>query len=355
MNGDNTIKVAIVGVGNLTSALVQATEYYKHNSTDDLMFPMLGGYKIPDIKFVAAFDVDERKVGKDLAEAIFAQPNNKIKAIDVPKTGVTVQKLDPMDGISQYTENVIKISNDKGVNLTEALKESGAEILIINVPSGATKLSEYCAQAALDANMALINSTPAKIIQDSTWVRKFTEKHLPIVGDDLQSQAGGTIFHKGLLEILNEHGVQIINTYQLDVSGGLEGLTTLDYERRNMKRRVKEDSIKRSIPYDIDVAAGSTDYLDFLGSKRIGHYWVYGKGFMGHDITIDIRMKTDDGSNGAASLVDAIRATKIALQRGLSGPISSICAHYFKSPPTFKSRTSAAEAFNEFIDGKRNS
>ncbi len=355
MADNNSIKIAVVGVGNLTSAMVQAIEYYKHNSTDDLMHPLLGGFTISDIDVVAAYDIDKRKIGKDLAEAIFSPPNNESKAIDIPATGVKVEKISTLDGVSQYATSAIEISNEADVNIVESIVKSGAELLVLNTPSGANDLAAYCAQAALDANVGFINSTPSKIIQDNAWVRKFKDKRLPMIGDDLQSQAGGTVFHKGLLEVLNEHGVKVKDTYQLDVSGGLEGLTTLEFERRNLKRRVKEESIKRSLPYDINVAAGTTDYLDFLGSRRLGHYWVFGEGFLGNKIEIDIRMKSDDGANGAASLVDAVRAGKIALGRGVSGPVKSVCAHYFKAPPDFCSRTEAIEGFNAFISGERES
>jgi len=342
------IKVALAGVGNLSSALVQAVEYYKKHSTRELMYPKISGLAIPDIQIVAAFDVDERKVGKDLAEAIFAPPNNQRGIADLKKVGVTVQKAPTLDGLSEYTTDVIKISSEEDANVSEILKSTKTELLIINTPSGSNEAVDYFTNAALESGVGVINSTPSPIVGNYTWVKKFKEKGLVLIGDDLQSQAGGTVFHKGILEILNEQAVVVEDTYQLDVSGGLEGLTTLDYERRSLKRGIKEDSIKRSLPYDIRVAAGTTDYLDFLGSRRIGHYWVFGKSFLGQDVKIDIRMEVDD-SNGAASLVDAIRATKLAIRKGEAGPINSICAHLFKSPPVNLSRRDANAAFQKFV------
>jgi len=266
-----------------------------------------------------------------------------------------VNKGPTLDGISEYTEEVIKVASEVDANIVEILKQSKAEFLVINTPSGSNQAVETYAQAALDAGVGVINSTPTKLVRNPEWVKKFVAAGLPLLGDDLQSQAGGTIFHKGVLEVLHEQGIKIEDTYQLDVSGGLEGLTTLDYSRRQNKRKVKEDTIKRSIPYDINVAAGTTDYLDFLGSRRIGHYWIKGSGFLGQEVKIDITMITDDGSNGAASLVDAIRAAKIALARGKSGPIINVCAHLFKGPPSYISRTDAINRFSEFITGERDS
>ncbi|MHA2099495.1 MAG: inositol-3-phosphate synthase [Candidatus Kariarchaeaceae archaeon] len=348
MSDNSKIKIALAGIGNLSSALVQAVEYYKKHSTRELMYPKMGGLSIPDIKIVAAFDVDERKVGQDLSKAIFAPPNNQREIMDLPEFGIKVQKAPLLDGLSEYTHDVVKVSSESDVNVADALKSTGAELLILNTPSGSEKVVNHFTQAAYDAGVGIINSTPSLVVGNGDWVKKFKEKGLPIVGDDLQSQAGGTVFHKGLLEVLNEQAVMVEDTYQLDVSGGLEGLTTLDFERRSLKRGTKEDSIKRSLPYDIRVAAGTTDYLDFLGSRRIGHYWVFGKSFLGQDVKIDIRMEIDD-SNGAASLVDAIRATKLAMRKGISGPVNSICAHLFKVPPVHLSRKKASKVFDEFV------
>ncbi|MHA2504279.1 MAG: inositol-3-phosphate synthase [Candidatus Kariarchaeaceae archaeon] len=354
MAADN-IKVAVAGVGNLTSALLQSIYYYAEGHHEELMHPRLAGFAINDIEVVAAFDVDSRKVGQDLSDAIFASPNNKHKVVEIPKTGVIVKMGPVLDGVADYSQEVVEISNEQAVDLVAELKSSGAEMLILNTPSGSQEANQAYVQAALDAGIGLINSTPSAIVRKNEIVRQFASKGLPMIGDDLQSQAGGTIFHKGVLEVLHEQGVKVDDTYQLDVSGGLEGLTTLDYDRRTLKRTTKENSIKRSLPYETNVAAGTTDYLDFLGSRRIGHYWIKGLGFLGHDVKIDIRMVTDDGSNGAASLVDAIRALKVALRRGLSGAVDTVCTHLFKAPPSYQSRTEAMEGFHDFISGERNS
>jgi myo-inositol-1-phosphate synthase len=345
---NNNIRVALAGIGNLSSALVQAIEYYRKHNTRELMYPKIGGFSIPDIEIVAAFDIDDRKVGKDLGEAIFAPPNNQRGVTEKSKIGIMVKKGPTLDGLSEYTEDVVQVSSEQDVDIKEELLSTEAELLIINTPSGSKEAVRFYAEAAYEAGVGVINSTPTKIAAKTKLGQRFKEKGLVLVGDDLQSQAGGTVFHKGILEVLHEQAVVVKDTYQLDVSGGLEGLTTLDFDRRKLKRGTKEDSIKRSLPYDIRVAAGTTDYLDFLGSRRIGHYWVFGKSFLGQDVKIDIRMEIDD-SNGAASLVDAIRAAKLAARKGLSGPINSICAHLFKVPPVNMSRRKANKAFDDFV------
>ena len=346
------IKVAIAGVGNLASGFIQGIQYYTNHSEEKIAHPRLGGYEIKDIEVVAAFDIDERKVGKDLSEAIFANPNKMPKIMDVPELGVLVKKTPVLDGVAETAEEVIKISSEKEVDLAAELKSSGAEMLIIATPSGAVKTCEAFAKAGLDAGIGVINATPTPIARDPKWAREFRLAKLPLLGDDLQSQAGGTAFHKGLLKLLNEIGVRIKDTYQLDVSGGLEGLTTLDFERRNYKRSVKEHSIRQSLDYDFEVAAGTTDYLEFLGSTRIGYYWVEGKGFLGETVKLDIQLETVDGSNGAATLSDAVRVMKIALNKVATGPLVSPAPYLFKAPPVVMPLEKTPEAFEDFITGK---
>ncbi len=346
------IKVAFAGIGNLASGFVQGIAYYSKNSEQHITHPRLGGFEIKDIEIVAAFDIDERKVGKDLSEAIFAEPNTMAKIVDVPEIGVTVSMAPVLDGVAETATDVIKISSEKEVAVKKTLEESGAEILVIATPSGATKTCEAFAQAALEAGVAVINATPTPIARNPKWAREFTNAKLPLLGDDLQSQAGGTAFHKGLLKLLNEIGVKVMDTYQLDVSGGLEGLTTLDFERRNYKRSVKEHSIKQALDYEFEVAAGTTDYLQFLGSLRIGYYWVEGHGFLGQPVRLDIQMESNDGSNGAASLTDAVRVMKIALNRVASGPLVAPAPYLFKAPPVFMPLEKTKQAFDDFVTGK---
>ena len=345
------IKIAIAGVGNLTNALVQGLFYYSGKKENELLHPKLAGYGVSDIEIVASFDVDARKVGKDLSEAIFAKPNKMNKIIEVPFLNVMVNKAPTLDGISQTTEKIVQISKKADVNVAEVLTNSEAEILIISIPSGADQSAKYFAKACLEAGCALINATPSPISRNYNLARKFKMAGIPILGDDLQSQSGGTAFHKGLLKMLQEMGVEILNTYQLDVSGGLEGLNTIDYERKLSKRKVKEESISRSLKGNFNIASGSTDYLDFLGSLRVGNSWIEGKTFLGQPVKIDIRMETNDGASGAASLVDVIRIAKIALNRAAGGAIIEICSYLFKAPPMIINQEKAYSKFKKFANG----
>ena len=350
-----SIKVAIAGVGNIASGLLQGINFLKQypERKQELLHPFIGEYEATDIEIVAAFDVDENKVGKDLAEAIFAPINSTPKFIDVESTGVIVQKGPLLDGLSETLRSVIAVSSEKEVDVAKVLKESNAEILICAVPTGAEQAVKAYAQAALDAEVAFINCTPTPIASDPEWARKFRKANVCLIGDDLQSITGGTVLHKGFLEVLKEQGVKIINTYQLDVAGGLETLNTLDDERKAYKRQIKERTIRAGFINDINLASGTSDYLEFLGNRRIGHFWIYGEGFMGMPIKIDMRLETLDGPNGAATLIDVIRAVKLSIQRAHFGPISSICAYGFKVGPVITSRHNAHKWFREYIEGTR--
>ncbi|MGB9853827.1 MAG: inositol-3-phosphate synthase, partial [Candidatus Bathyarchaeales archaeon] len=264
------IKVAIVGVGNCASALVQGIHYYSKFEDDKytgLRKLFLGGFHPKDIQVVAAFDIDSRKVGKDLSEAIFASPNNAPKILDVPSYGVTVHKGPVLDGVGEYTKRIVQLSDLPQVAVADVLKESGAEIVLNLLPSGAVKASEWYASQSLKAGCAFINATPVFMAANTAWAKRFEEAGLPIVGDDLIDQVGATTLHKTLLQLLSERGVRITETYQLDVGGGTESLDTLE-RTREVKRTVKTESVKAALPYEAQVVAGSTDYVDFLQNRR---------------------------------------------------------------------------------------
>ncbi len=351
-------RVILVGVGNAASALVQALEYYSERKTGhNLKYETIGGLQINDIEVVSAFDVVDGKVGHDLTEAIFAEPNvaPRLLEFNTPR-GIEVKKGPISDGISPMLAETLQISSKPDVKLTKEMKSVDADMVISLLPSGAKKATHAYANAALEADLAFIEAAPIRICSDDKWVRKFKKSNLPVIGDDLQSQLGGTRIHKGILEMLNKFGAVIRNTYQLDVSGGSEGMNTLYTDRRMEKRKIKTDSIKRTLPYltDDDIASGTTDYLDFLGSLRIGHFWIKVKDFLGGDIHIDLTVKTDDGPNAAGTLVDVVRATKIALARTIDGPVTSISAYGFKNPPQYVPEAQAKVSFKEFIRGQRN-
>ncbi|MDI6846797.1 MAG: inositol-3-phosphate synthase [Candidatus Bathyarchaeia archaeon] len=349
------IKIALVGVGNSASAFVQGLQYYskckKEEDCIGLRYLFLGGFHPRDIQIVAAFDIDNRKVGKDLAEAIYAPPNNTLKLVNVPQTNVTVHKGPVLDGIGEYTKNIVQVSSLPEVNVADVLKESGAEIVVNLLPSGAVKASQRYAEQALSAGCAFVNATPAFIASDAAWAKRFEEAELPLVGDDLIDQVGATTLHKTLLKLLSMHGVRITETYQLDVGGGTESLDTLE-RTRDVKRIVKTKSVETALPYKAAVVAGSTDYVDFLQNRRDSYFWIKGLYFCRVPMRIDLRLSTVDAPNAGSALFDVIRAVKIALNRKLKGVILPISAYAFKHPLQLIPIETAEKMFTDFIMGK---
>jgi myo-inositol-1-phosphate synthase len=343
-------KIALIGVGNCASAIVQGLQYYSKSEKDStgLRNPSLGGLTPKDIQVVAAFDIDERKVGKDLAEAIFAQPNNAPKVSNMPKTGVTVQKGPLLDGIGKTTQNVVAVSAAADVNVAKALKASGAEIVLNLLPSGAAKASEFYAEQALAAGCGFVNATPNFIASNSKWAKRFEEAALPLVGDDLVDQVGSTALHKTLLQLLSKNGVKITETYQLDVGGGTESMDTMD-RTRDAKRAIKTESVASSLPYKTEVVAGSTDYVDFLQNKRDSYFFISGTYFCNAPMIIDLKFSTVDAPNAGSVLFDVVRAVKLALNKKLKGALEPICAYGFKHPPQMLPLEQAEEAFSRFV------
>lgn len=349
------IKVALAGVGNCASALVQGLQYYENCENKEectgLRYLSLEGFRPKDIQVAAAFDIDDRKVGEDLSQAIFAPPNNAPKIVDVPTSNIIVNKGPVLDGVGEYTKNIIQISTQPETNVTEALKDSDAEILLNLLPSGAVKASYWYAEQALNAGCAFVNVTPTFLASDASWAKRFEEAGIPLVGDDLIDQVGATTLHKALLKLLSMHGVHITETYQLDVGGGTESLDTLE-RTRNIKRTVKTQSVETALPYKAEVVAGSMDYVDFLQNRRDSYFWIRGFYFCETPMQIDLKLSTVDAPNAGSVLFDVIRAVKIALERGLKGAILPICAYAFKHPPQMVSLEAAEKMLADFIAGK---
>jgi myo-inositol-1-phosphate synthase len=344
------IKVALAGVGNCASAFIQGLHYYSLFTKDPvgLRNPTLGGLTTSDIQVVAAFDIDNRKVGKDLAEAVLAPPNNAPRVTDTPITGVNVQKGPVLDGVGNSTKNVIKLSSQPDANVAQTLRETGAEILVNLLPSGATKAAGWYAEQALAANCAFINTTPNFIASDAAWAKRFEVAALPLAGDDLIDQVGSTALHKTLLKLLSNSGVKITETYQLDVGGGTESLDTLD-RSREAKRAIKTQSVASSLPYKAEIVAGSTDYVDFLQNNRDSYFWIRGVYFCNAPMQIDLKFSTVDAPNAGSVLFDIIRAMKIALNKKLTGAIIPVCAYAFKRPPQMMPLEAAEKTFTTFI------
>jgi myo-inositol-1-phosphate synthase len=345
-------KVALIGVGNCASALIQGLQYYGKVETSKgstgLRNPSLGGLKPKDLQVVAAFDVDDRKVGKDLAEAIFANPNNAPKVAEVPKSGVVVQKGPLLDGFGKSTQSIMQVSKAADVDVVKVLKKSGAEIVLNLLPSGAAQASEWYAEQALAAGCGFVNATPNFIASNAKWAKKFSAAGLPLVGDDLVDQVGSTALHKTLLQLLSKNGAKIVETYQLDVGGGTESLDTMD-RTRDAKRAIKTESVASAVPYKTDVVAGSTDYVDFLQNKRDSYFWISGVYFCNAPMRIDLKFSTVDAPNAGSVLFDVLRAMKLALNKKQKGAIEPLCAYGFKHPPKMLPLEAAEEAFKKFV------
>lgn len=349
------IKVALAGVGNCASALVQGVHYYrkleKEGDAVGLRHLFLGGYHPRDVEFVSAFDVEARKVGRGLSEAIFSPPNSTLKFADVPNLDVPVLKGPVLDGVGELLKDVVKIDASPDEDVAERLRESDAEMVINLLPSGAVKASGWYAEEALKAGCAFVNATPTFIASDAAWSRRFEKAGLPIVGDDLTDQVGATILHKTLLKTLADRGIRVSETYQLDVGGGTESLNTLE-RAREVKRIVKTKSVETALPYKASIVAGSTDYVDFLENRRDSYFWIKGLYFGGVPMQLDLRLNSVDAPNAGSVMLDVIRAVKIALDRGTAGPLLSVSAYAFKRPPQAMSLEKAEQLFEDFIRGK---
>ena len=346
-------KIALIGVGNCASALIQGLQFYckidEQTNFTGLRHPSLGGMTPKDIEVVAAFDIDDGKVGKDLAQAIFAKPNNAPKVTGVPKTGVTVQKGPLMDGVGKSTENIITISKAADIDVAKVLKQAGAEMLLNLLPSGAAMATEFYAEQALAAKCAFVNATPNFIASNAAWAKKFADANLPLVGDDLVDQVGSTALHKTLLQLLSQNGVKISETYQLDVGGGTESLDTME-RTRDTKRAIKTESVASTLPYKTEVVAGSTDYVDFLQNKRDSYFWISGTYFCNAPMQIDLKFSTVDAPNAGSVLFDVVRAVKLALTKKQEGAVEPICAYGFKHPPQMLALEVAERAFKKFVE-----
>ncbi len=354
------IRVAIIGVGNCASALVQGVEYYKNAKEDEtvpgLMHVNFSGYHVRDIKFVAAFEVDQRKIGKDLAEAIFAKPNCCAKFADVPCLGVKVLPGPILDGVAEHMKEPFNVYDEreiKPVNVSNVLKETGAEILINYLPVGSYNATRFYAQAALDAGCAFINCIPEFIASDPIWAKKFEDKGLPVAGDDVKSQLGATILHRNLVKLCIDRGVLVDETYQLNIGGNTDFLNMTVEERLKTKRISKTEAVTSLVPYKLPTRIGPSDYVPFLGDKKICYITLKGRKFGNLPVTITAKLEVEDSPNSAGVVIDVIRAVKLALDRKIAGPLISISSYAFKHPPVQVPDSVAKEWVEEFIRGNR--
>ncbi len=356
------IRVAIAGVGNCASSLVQGVEYYKDIDANDplvpgLMHNVMGGYRIKDIKFVAAFDVDSKKIGKDLSEAVFSPPNCTQKFSDVPKLDVTVQKGPVLDGVGETTREMFTVdSKQKPVNIAEELKKSKAQILINYLPVGSEEAVRFYANECLNAGVGMINAMPVFIASNQEWAKRFQDKKLPVIGDDIKSQVGATIIHRTLTRLFVDRGVKLDSTYQLNVGGNTDFLNMLERSRLKSKKISKTQSVQSQLPTQLppeQIHIGPSDYVPWLKDKKLCFIRMEGRKFGDIPINIELRLDVEDSPNSAGVMVDAVRCAKLALDRGVGGSLTSPSSYFMKSPPIQYTDSVAREMVEEFVKGER--
>jgi myo-inositol-1-phosphate synthase len=354
-----TVRVAVVGVGNCAASLVQGVHYYRDADPSarvpGLMHVQFGDYHVRDIEFVAAFDVDAKKVGRDLSEAIVASENNTIKICDVPPLGVTVQRGHTLDGLGEFYQEIITESDEEPVDIVAALRESGAHVLVSYLPVGSEAADRFYAQCAIDAGVAFVNALPVFIASDPEWAAKFTEAGLPIVGDDIKSQVGATITHRVLAKLFEDRGVELLRTYQLNFGGNMDFMNMLERKRLQSKKISKTQSVTSQIPHEMERASvhiGPSDHVPWLDDRKWAYVRLEGKAFGDVPLNMEYKLEVWDSPNSAGVIIDAVRAAKIALDRGIAGPILSASSYFMKSPPVQYSDSDAYDAVEKFILGE---
>ncbi len=353
------IKVAIVGVGNCASSLVQGIHYYKDAKDDEhipgLMHVNFGGYHIRDIEIVAAFDVNANKVGKDVAEAIYARPNNTAIFAEVPKMGVKVSRGLRLDGVNKYTEAVVPVSDEKEVDVVKVLKESGAEAVINYLPVGSQKATEYYAQAAIDAGCGFVNCIPVFIASNPAWAKKFEEAGLPVIGDDIKAQVGATIVHRTLTNLFLDRGMKVEQTYQLNVGGNTDFMNMLERERLSSKKTSKTKAVTSMIEArgqtieEDNVHVGPSDYVPWLKDNKVCYLRIQSRHFGDVPMDVEVRLSVEDSPNSAGVAIDSIRCLKLALDNGLKGAIVEPAAFFKKHPPQQIEDRTARELVEAYI------
>ncbi|WP_405587734.1 inositol-3-phosphate synthase [Streptomyces sp. NBC_01190] len=353
-----SIRVALVGVGNCAASLVQGVRYYRDAAPDErvpgLMHVMFGDYHVRDIEFVAAFDVDAKKVGQDLAEAIVASENNTIRICDVPPTGVTVRRGPTYDGLGEFYREAITESDEPPVDVVSALRAAEADVLVCYLPVGSEAAVRCYAQAAIDAGVAFVNALPVFIASDPEWADRFRAAGVPIVGDDIKSQVGATITHRVLAKLFEDRGVRLLRTSQLNVGGNMDFRNMLERTRLRSKKISKTQSVLSQIPREMSgssVHIGPSDYVPWLDDRKWAYVRLEGETFGGVPLNLEYKLEVWDSPNSAGVIIDAVRAAKIALDRGIGGPVDSASAYFMKSPPRQLSDAEAHAAVEEFING----
>jgi myo-inositol-1-phosphate synthase len=354
-----SVRVAIIGVGNCATSLVQGVHYYRNADPSDrvpgLMHVQFGDYHVRDVEFVAAFDVDAKKVGHDLAEAILASENNTIRICDVPPTGVTVQRGPTMDGLGKYYRETITESDEAAVDVVAALREARADVVVCYLPVGSEAAAKFYAQCAIDAGVAFVNALPVFIAGTQEWAEKFAAAGVPIVGDDIKSQVGATITHRVLAKLFEDRGVTVDRTYQLNVGGNMDFKNMLERDRLQSKKISKTQSVTSQLREEIadrNVHIGPSDYVAWLDDRKWAFVRLEGRNFGDAPISLEYKLEVWDSPNSAGIIIDAIRAAKIAKDRGIGGPILSASAYFMKSPPVQYDDATCRDLVEKFITGE---
>jgi myo-inositol-1-phosphate synthase len=354
----DTIKLAIVGVGNCASALVQGLEFYKDadpaTKVPGLMHVKLGPYHVSDVEVVAAFDVDGKKVGHDVSAAIFTEPNNTIQFADVPPLGVEVLRGPTMDGLGQYYRQMVTESSFPSVDVATVLRKTGAQVLVNYLPVGSELAARHYADAALEAGVAFVNCMPVFIASDREWAKRFHAAGVPIVGDDIKSQVGATIVHRILAKLFEDRGVKLNDTYQLNFGGNMDFMNMLERERLVSKKISKTQSVQSQLRQDLPkdhIHIGPSDHVPWLKDRKWAQIRLEGQSFGDVPLTVELKLEVWDSPNSAGIVIDAVRCARLALDRGVGGPLIGPSAYFMKSPPVQFSDDAAREMVEEFIQG----
>jgi len=350
------INVAIIGVGNCASSLIQGVYYYKKAKETEfvpgLMHVNLGGYHISDINFVAAFDIDKNKVGKDLARAIFTYPNNTFKFCEVPATGVKVQRGMTHDGLGKYLSQIIQKAPGSTADIVKILKETQADMVINYLPVGSEEATKWYIELVLAAGCGLVNCIPVFVARENYWQERFAEKGLPVIGDDIKSQVGATIVHRVLTRLFGDRGVKLERTYQLNFGGNTDFYNMLERERLESKKISKTNAVTSQLDYELEadnIHVGPSDYVPWLKDRKFCHIRMEGRTFGDVPLNLELKLEVWDSPNSAGVVIDAIRCCKLGLDRGLKGALVAPCAYFMKSPPIQYTDDEARRMVEEFI------
>lgn len=358
MSEDKKVRVAIIGVGNCASALVQGVEFYKNAKNDErvpgLMHVDLGGYHISDIEFSAAFDVVDTKVGKDLSEAIYAFPNNTYRFADVPKLGIPVHRGMTHDGLGKYLSQIVKKAPGPTDDIIKILQDTNTDVVVNFLPVGSEMATKWYVEQVLDAGCGLVNAIPVFIASSEYWGKRFSEKGLPIIGDDIKSQVGATILHRVLTSLFVDRGVRLDHTYQLNFGGNTDFMNMLERERLQSKKISKTGAVTSMLPYTLpeeDIHVGPSDYVPWLTDRKFCHIKMEGTTFGNVPLNLEAKLEVWDSPNSAGVIIDAVRCCKLALDRGLSGTLLAPSSYFMKTPPEQYEDSIARDKTTAFIQG----